>query len=240
MKLLTAMAGSLAAMAAMNGQTAINVLDHRPLAVALDVLERVVGSPINYEDVPYQNAADLQDVSTPAQKAATPGYQLLVPREGRVGATVDASAGPVPSSNSLLASYRQNAMPGDFAVEQANGMTYVIASSVQAQSGAVSAVNSPMTALVTVPHATRSVADTILAILDSVYAVSNTRISLGTVVFLPTDTVSFGSSGTSARDALARVLAAATKTPFSYRLLYDPLTGYMLNLHSVAAAPSQN
>jgi hypothetical protein len=231
--------GALTVIAALNGQTTISVMDHRPLAGGLDILEKLVGSAINYEDVPYQNPADLEDLSTPEQKAADPGYQLLVPRKGHVAAAVYASSGPLTNANSLLSSYRQNSMPGDFVIEQANAMTYVIASKVQTQSSAMTTVRSPMKALITVPNGTRSVAETIMAILDSIYTATNTRITLGAVAFFPTETVSFGAAGIPARDAVAQVLAAATKTPASYRLLYDPATGYMLNLHSVLAPQSQ-
>jgi hypothetical protein len=66
----------------------INVSDPRPMADAMDARERIVHTTINYEDPPYENMADLQDVSTPAQRAAQTGYKLLVPRPGSLSAGI--------------------------------------------------------------------------------------------------------------------------------------------------------
>jgi hypothetical protein len=56
--------------------------DHRPLAGALHALEAATKMAINYEDPPYENEMDLEDVSTPKQRAEVPGYRLLVQRTG--------------------------------------------------------------------------------------------------------------------------------------------------------------
>jgi hypothetical protein len=208
----------------------IDVNEPRPLWQALDALEIVVGGTVNYEDPPYENVADLQDVSTPQQRAAEPaGYQLLVPRGGRVTAEVQAPAARKAADNDiifdlnlLLASYRQNKLPGDFKVEQANGMLYVTPTKVLGANGVMRDVTSPMTALVTVPYAQRNVADTTEAILDAVYKATGLRITIGSLPFWPTQMVSFGASGESARDALARLFAQTAGGPLTYRLVFDP------------------
>jgi hypothetical protein len=111
----------------------IDVNQPRPLWAALDALEIAVGGAINYEDPPYENEADVHDFSTPEQRATEPvGWALIGPREGHVTAEVQlpstgkaADYEVVFDVNLLLASYRQNKLPGDFKVEQANGMLYV-------------------------------------------------------------------------------------------------------------------
>jgi hypothetical protein len=108
----------------------IEVNEPRPLWAALDALEIAVGGAINYEDPPYENEADVHDLSTPDQRAKEPaGWALIGPREGHVTAEVQVPATGKAADNEvvfdvnlLLASYRQNKLPGDFKVEQANGM----------------------------------------------------------------------------------------------------------------------
>jgi hypothetical protein len=221
----------------------IDVTDSRPLAGAIDVLERFVGVPINYEDPPYQNQADLQDVSTPQQRTAQPGFQLIVPRVGNVTAeTGQPSVGPATESdalfdlNLLLANYRQNALPGEFKTEQANGMLYVTPIKVLGAGGSTLDVISPMTVSVTVSDAKRSVAEAAQTILDAVYKATGQRIVIGTFPFWPTDMVDFSATGVPARDALAKLFSQTGKGVFSYRLLFDPkpdpmrLSDYMINV----------
>ena len=221
----------------------IDVTEPRALSAALDALEIVVGTPINYEDPPYENEADLQDVSTQQQRAAHPGYRLLVPRSGRVTAQVEKLAAGKAAENDvvfnvnlLLASHRQSRLPGDFKLEQANGMIYVSPTKVLGANGLMRDVISPMAALVTIPYAQRSVAETAQAIFDAVYKATELRIVIGAFPFWPTDVVSFGVSGEPARDALARLFTQTGRAPLSYRLTFDPkpdlmrIFDYMINI----------
>lgn len=238
--------GILAMMASvLTAQTTkvIDVTYPRPLSSALDALELVVGTPINYEDPPYENVADLQDVSTQQQRTARPGYRLLVPRTGHVNAQIQPpTTGNAPTNevmfdvNLLLSSYRQNSLPGDFAVEQANGMLYVSPTKVLGANGTMRDVTSPMMSPVTIPSARRTVAETAQAIFDAVYKATGLRIEIGTFPFWPTDVVTFGVSGELARDALANLFAQTGKGPLSYRLTFDPrpdsmrVFDYMINV----------
>lgn len=226
------------------GQTtnAINVTDSRPLAAALDALESKLNIAINYEDPPYENVADLQDVATQKQKAIRPDFRLLVPRIGTVTGNIQVSTdASVAQSdalidlNVLIADYRQNMLPGDFKVEQANGMIYVTPTKVLGATGNTRAVTSPMMALVTVPNQKWTVIEAMQAILVAVYKATGYRIGIGRFPFSPTDVVTFGATGVPARDALVQLLTATGRT-LSYRLLFDPrpdamrTVDYMMNL----------
>ena len=230
----------------------IEVSDHRPLAAALEKLQALTGVPINYEDVPYENAADLEDVSTPEQRLQHPGYRLLVPRKGRIQATVDArpqaslseTAGSV---HALLASYRAAGLPGDFQVEQANGMIYVTPAKVLNRAGTLQEVQPRMDTVVTIPYAERTAIACVEEITRAVSAATGAKIAVGTFPFLAaTKPVACGANREPARNVLAALLSKLADTPASYDLLFEPLTGYMLNLrflakseeHSAAAAPA--
>lgn len=217
--------------AALQAQTTkvIDVNEPRPLWRALDMLETVVGGPINYEDPPYENLADVRDFSTPQERASTPGYQLLGPRDGHLTVEVQAPAGSraadsevIFNVNLLLTGYRQSKLPGDFKVEQANGMFYVTPTRILGANGVMRDVTSPLMAVVTFPNAERTVAETAQAIFDEVHKATGLRIVVGTFPFFPTQMVTFGASREPARDALARLFAQTAGGRLSYRLNFDP------------------
>jgi hypothetical protein len=223
--------------------TAIDTIDHRPLASALAKAEAVLGIAINYEDVPYENLSDLEDVSTVQQRSAYPGYRLLVPRKGQVNATIQSYAAMLDGErilnvDALLSSYRASRLPGDFAVEQANGMLYVVPTQVLGANGSTRSVQSLMKTLVTVPDAERTVAETVTAILQSVSSATRARIAVGCLPFLPKDIVRYGVSRKSARDALAELFSKLTARSVFYQLLFDPATAYMLNVWVTPSAGS--
>lgn len=221
--------------------TEVSSSGHRPLAGALDALEVATGTAINYEDVPYENQADLEDVSTPQQRASRAGYRLLVPRKGTVSAPLQAGrlsseADRVFQVNMLLSNYRDNKMPGDFRVEQANGMLYVIPTRVLGANGSLRELRSPMTTLITIPYGERSAIETVAAILAAVSKATRVRMDVGSLPFSPAQTVGFGAVDEPARDALARLFAKLTKSPVSYRLLFDPVMAYMFNVRTIPDA----
>jgi hypothetical protein len=228
----------------------INVTDSRPLNGAIDALESVIAQPINYEDPPYENVADVQAVSTPQLQAGRPGFQILVPRIGNVAASVQI---PAPNANSesdaifdlnlLLVSYQQNSLPGAFKVEEANGMIYVTPTEVMGANGVTRQVSSPMTVPVTVPYAKRTVAATVRAILTAVSGATGFSFGIGSLPFWPTDVVSFSASAEPARDSLARLFAQTATGPMSYRLLFTPRPNktrpfdYVINFHRPGSTP---
>lgn len=180
--------------------------DHRPLAGALDKIEAATGVPVNYEDVPYENNADLEDVATPRHRVGNPTFRLLVPRKGRISAVLqDPGLRSVPDTingvNALLVSYRNGNLPGDFKVEQANGMIYVVPAKVLGANGAVRDVFSPLIAPITVAYAERKLIDTVALILQAASKTSGgARIDVGNLPYSPTTMVAFSVSGESARD----------------------------------------
>jgi hypothetical protein len=212
--------------------TTITNSDRRPLVGALDQLQSKIGIIINYEDVPYVNAGDLEDVSTPQQRASAPGFHQMVPRGGTVS-TVASGTGDLASLNSLLTSYRAAGLPGDFTIEHANGQAYVIASKVLAVDGAVKDVVSAMKLSITLPYSEQEAIQFESAIFSEIGKATGVKIAVGSFPrYEFRKKIGFGASNEPARDVLARLLAAVMpSTPLSYRLLFDPLLKYyVLNL----------
>lgn len=218
----------------------IDVSDHRPLALALDKLQTLTGIPVNYEDVPYENLADLEDVATQEQRVRYPGYRLLVPRKGQIRASVGpyrpgSLADTVASVYALIASYRASGLPGDFKVDQANGMLYVTPTKMLDRTGSVQDVRPRMDTIVSIPYAERRAIDCLEAITRAVSTVIGTKIAVGAFPLTSAEKrVACGANGESARDALAALLSKVSEGPASYELLFDPMTGYMLNLRFIA------
>jgi hypothetical protein len=221
--------------------SAIDVTDHRPLAGALTALEVRMGISINYEDIPYESAADVEDVSTPQQRAQYPGYRLLVPRKGTVRASIDAfngrtAADAITNVHALLQSYRANRLPGDFTVEQANGMLYVVPAKASDSAGRIREVSSPMTTLVTIPYAERQAIDAVAAVLNAVSKTIGVRMEVGSIP-APAMKVVITANQEPARDVLAKLFTKIVPAPTSYRLLFDPQDkAYMLNVQVATPA----
>jgi hypothetical protein len=196
----------LASLISAQAPTTITNSDRRPLVGALDQLQNKLGMIVNYEDIPYANTSDLEDVSTPQQRASTPGFHLMVPRKGTVGTAVTAP-GDLASLNELLTSYRTAGLPGDFTVEQANGEVYVIATKALAVDGTVQNVVSAMKATITLPYGEQQGSDIETAILNAVGKATGVKIVVGS---FPLSTfkkkISFGANNEPARDVLARFL----------------------------------
>lgn len=117
-----------------------SVTDPRPLNAVSDVLEQALGAPVNYEDPPYPNVGDLEDIQLLQYGHMTPGYQLLVPRRatvtGAILAKPDSSdAEKMATIETLLVRYRSNQLTEDFKVEQANGTFYIIPTKALSKSG---------------------------------------------------------------------------------------------------------
>jgi len=209
--------------------------DHRPLAGAVDKLQDILQVTINYEDAPYEHSGDLEDVSTPQQRAASPGFHLLVPLKGEVSVVVTGASesDKMYSILGLLNSHRNAGLPGDFTVEQANGAYYVIPVKVKAANGSMRDVSSVMRTPITLSGGERQAIDVEVAIVAAVSKAAGVKIVVGSFPFRPVTKLILAADREPARDVLARLFAKLSQTPVCYRLLYDPMMHeYMLNVQA--------
>lgn len=218
------------------GQTkTIAVEDRRPIVAVLDQLEALFGVPINYEDVPYENSMDVEDISTPQQRASFPGYHLVVPRVGKIEFGIVDTNSPITnvlgSLTNLVAAYHANALPGQFVVGESNGVFSVAAVTSRDSSGKQKDVVTPLADRVMIPEATRTTSDTVATVLGSISKASGVNVVLGTFPFPFAPKLTLGSNGEPGSVVLANLFGKLTSRPISYRLLFDPSSkGYMLNL----------
>jgi hypothetical protein len=166
----------------------------------------------------------------------------MVPRRGSVSVTlraVESVGDQLAHINELVNSYRSNKLPGDFKVEQANGMYYVVPVKTMSQNGAFRDVVSPLLVPVSFPYAERRLIGTVALILEGVSKSGGPRIDVGALPFNPAEAVAFSAKREPARDALARLFAKTTVKPVSCRLLFDPVFKYyMLNVQAQSESHS--
>ena len=247
------------------GQTPsiISVNDPRALAQAALQAEKATGIAINYEDVPYAYAGDIQDVAgavmSPEQKAANPGAQIWVPRGGQI--TMDLSQVPgfaQPTAltsaglqdtavlvSGLIGVHARLNLPGVYQSSASNGALYITPTQVRSASGALVNASSPLDSKVTFPYQERTVGEIVDLILQQVSKTSGVQISVGEAplnLILQTRT-SLGASDEAARNVFGRMFFALASRPLAdgarvsqlaYHLYFEPrLRYYLLNIHGV-------
>jgi hypothetical protein len=98
----------------------------RPLEGALDLLEKKIGIPINYEDPRLECASDIQDVAAQvqnaAQKAAHPNTRILIPAAGSLAfdslfPAIPQAADALAAVTQLRQQYEANGYSGRFTVK---------------------------------------------------------------------------------------------------------------------------
>jgi hypothetical protein len=231
------------------GQTAnqtVPVNDPRPLAAASDRIEKLSGLPVNYEDGPYVNAADLQDVTskvlTPSQiGAAGPNFHVIVPRGGPLSAviTVDPTTGGLGTLSAVQAAAEafvnnQASTYGQlFSVGQVNGCVFISPSKLKNIVGSLQPITPVFSANISFPQEKRTGYGTLKLILQSVLEATGSKVGIASAplkAFAETN-VTIRANNEDARTVLTRLLQAVTlgggsgvsvsSPAMSYRLLYD-------------------
>jgi hypothetical protein len=252
------------------GQTSpiISVSDPRALAQAALQLEGLIGIAINYEDVPYIYAGDIQDVAesvmSPEQKAAHPVAHVWVPRNGQISLDLSkvpgfaeqsalSSAGTLGSArliDALITQHVKQNLPGVYTSTSSNGAFYITPTQLRGALGSLTNASPALDAKVTLAYQERTAGETLDAILKQVSQSAGVQIALGRAPFnaLATTRVSIGANDEAARSVISRLLLAlASRTLadgsvaslMAYHLYYDPgMRYYMMNIHGVPQSQS--
>jgi hypothetical protein len=208
----------------------VTVSDPRPVAAAIEELERVSGKRITYEDPPL-----LDDSQTmPMVQGANTDTSLLIPKGGslRFKLPADASAEAVVAAvEKIVADFNAGQRAATFSVRH-DEMAHVVPRQVAVASGRLVPVTPVLDSKITLTPKRRSGLELLEEICRTVSAVSGQVVGVGTV---PTNAlvqqhVEISAKDEPARDVLEKLIAASGLT-LSWRLLYDPGTrDYALNL----------
>ena len=204
------------------------VSDPRPVAAAIEEIEKLSGRPITYEDPPILN----KDYMMPMVEGGDP--RLLVPsgRSLRFTLPADASAEQkVAAAQSMVGNYNASHGAATFSVSQ-DGLTHVVPRQTMDASGRLMPVTPVLDTRITVAAKPRSAMELLGEICQAVSRISGQPVGIGTV---PTNAllqqkIEIGANNEPARQVLEKLIVA-NRLSLSWRLLYDPgLKTYYLNI----------
>jgi hypothetical protein len=220
----------------------LSVNKSRPIAGAIDILERKYGVIITYEDAPYINEMDVEDQTSPAWRQSHPkGPRALIPKRGLLEITYQTSQGPIKSDNirplvqKLLDTHAEKNNPGRFRLLQEGEILHIVPMQVRDSSGYFVNIDSILDIPISFPEQERKVSTTLELITNAVSQIKGIKFVIGMVPLNLLDRTSFsrGSNNEKARDVLVRALKA-TNGKLSWSILYDPgLKWYVLNVHEI-------
>lgn len=208
----------------------------RPLLQAVTEIRREYGWVVDYEDPPYESRYDVGTVPWPAH----PGAGWKVPADGSFSSTYPENphlwssmlnAGNV--LRAVVSDYNKSAGPGTFRViKQSDGSYAVVGVTTRDDSGKVVGAPPLLDLPISIPPASRTVADTLRLIVAVLSGKTGTPIVMGT---MPSNLihqlrVHVGGAGVPARSLLLKTVAE-TRRKLVWTLLYDPqFQRYVLNM----------
>jgi len=217
----------------------LTVRDPRPLAKAIQELEKRYGWQITYEDPPYSHDSDMPDV--------TPSVQVgsgLAP--GATGVTVPKAAiltFPLPAANqdelgtvnAVVKIYNESHRGFEFAVVQAGSLLHVVPRKATGLSGNFEPVKPVLDTVITIEPRERTSYALIKEICNKISVSTNTHVGIGyiPVNMLFNTKTSIGGSGKTARSILEQWILE-TGGGLSWLLLYEPKE-YALNIIGVTS-----
>jgi len=228
-----------------------------PVFDAVMQIQNLTTMPINYEDLQYNYAGDIQDIGalmTPTQKANAPNPKVLIPKGGSfsVDIPVDPATGKLPDALSvssalnlvIAAAQAAGIVPGTFRVDSSQpGVFFVEPASNHDANGAMAAAQAVFDTPVTVSFQQTIAGQVLDAIFQQVTQKTGFKFThgSGTVGFdTPMSKVSITASNEPAKYVLARLLAAAYNNGpvgVSYMALFEPQFRYFaFNVQVDAAA----
>ncbi len=220
----------------------------RPLAQALDALQRKYGWGVGYEDPKYVSKVDVTE-SIDELHGPKP---RLVPTGGRFEATFPIPTGNVSAEAASAAeektirlvvdAYNHSNNAEQFEVRKSpQGDFFVVGLAAHDSKGAPATQKAIFDTPLTVVRVKRTGTQTIQLICKRLTAITGTSMSLGVSprVLIDHNPVTVGGTKLAARDLLLQVLSQ-TRSRCYWRLLFDPESkGYFLDIHGVPPAKTQ-
>jgi hypothetical protein len=217
-----------------NKVATIDVDDPRPLAQAIDQIERLSGRPITYEDAPLTNPNDLVDRTVPGLRKG----QALDPRGGRLTFQCQQYSDPnaLECVEAALRTYKTAVYPASYAVEEEGDILHVVPQEALDTAGRPKRVDSLLSVPLTISSAVRPIPQALRELRAALTKATGRPVLEGPIPLniLANLTVDLSAQDESGRSILIRILSLSPR-PLSWRLAYDPGSrNYMLSIHAVA------
>jgi hypothetical protein len=212
--------------------TTLNASGSRPLADMLQKLQQLYKFPITYEEVPYENPAELRASNA---RTAT-GVRPLFPLGGDLDVTLDSSAStPLSATQAVLSAYTGNGLPGLYQAIEGDGRVDVIPTHVRGTNGVMRPITPVMSQPVVLPPGERRIVDSLQAMGTALSKASGFKVYILSSGIPENATADLGSAGGAARDVIAK-LGAQYGIPISFQALYEPNEkAYYVNLQLVTS-----
>jgi hypothetical protein len=202
----------------------ISVNSPRPLASAIEELERRSGRVITYEDPLYLYAADIEDVTLAVRRDGRTEPRVLVPRGGPFFFRYPAAAGDQSAIlERLIEEYNLSGHPGVFRLIRTGDVYHVVPSERRNATGAFEPHASLLDANISFPAGDRTALAMVKAITEALSRQGVATIGVATVpvnAMLQTH-IQEGATGESGRTLLLRTLNAVHPM-LSWNLFCDP------------------
>jgi hypothetical protein len=235
------------------GQTKLSVKGARPVAEAIEMLEKKYGWVITYEDPRYAHDSEIVDVALEVRRDLDkykPGEvpPVFVPKGGLLEFTYDVPADtnlppdPPMVVQQLLDAHAASGNGGKFRLETSKQVMHVIPAMIKNRDGTLVLQESLLDTLISLPAVERTVYEKMDEICKAVSRAANMHVGLGMVPnnWFHGRTDQQGAKNQKAKDVLISTFEALEDgTNLSWRLFYGPGRGYSLNIHYVAKQNGQ-
>ena len=228
----------------------IEVSNPRPIAQALDELEKAIGFPVHYEDVRYEAPEDVEDATerlwNSLNRSEESSVRLMVPRTRSLSFSylLEGSGERAPMMEravaALVASSNAADLPGQFAVQrydrQGESDFFVLPSTMRDEDGVYRSTESLLATPVSISIDEVSGVQALSEILQRIREQTGHRLEIGTVPLgaLARARVSISADNEPAGHVLIELIKELQAPPLALRVLFDPTVKYYaVNLHPV-------
>jgi hypothetical protein len=199
------------------GTNPVTIEGHgRALEDVLSKVQMAFRFPIYYEELPLENASDLQVVSVPGVKRG-----LVSPVSELTVTLTKLDSTPYLATQTVLGAYVQAGYPGSYKVVPHDHRVDVVPAQIRAPNGFKRDIMPILTIPISFPLAKRTAADTVQLILNAASKQSGYPVL---IVRAPTphfESVELGANGETVGDVLEN-LSTALSTVYSFAFRYVP------------------
>ncbi len=203
----------------------------RPLSDMLNRVQRLYNTPIDFEEVPYENPSEIRWSNMVTPKGVRPAF----PVGGKLVVTLDKTdTNAYLATETVIAAYTSAELPGLYQAIEENGRIDVIPKYTRGVDGTMREVPPIMSESVTLPSAERTVFQTLELMSSAVSKASGFTVHIMAAGIPENAMTDVTANGEPARDVLASITSKLGIT-MAYQALYDPREkAYYVGLQPVA------